>query len=253
MFIPILFVVGFALYGLKLGNKLQSSDFRVGAAAAAPRLPQPSYVGLLNARLAKNLPVSDWLVCQATREAFDRGDWATVKLLADFGDPDPAPASQEPAKEEPKTEGDDESPQKPAAPDTSPLDGVELDDWSEFVQHLATRQTGFKEGRLAGKYEQNVGRLRQLGLDVPQGDEAEYKALVADMSDYWDSEAKLIRESAGEVVELSGEQHPVTPSGILGLLKAAGPQGARSWLSNEADRTRFPHTTEIFLRTNGCF
>lgn len=252
MLIPILFVVGFALYGLKLGTKLNSSDFRVGAALAEPNLRPASYVGMLNARLARNLPVSDWLVCQATREAFDRGDWATVKLLADFGDP--GPATTTPAPEEQKPEGEkDESAQKPAAPDTSPLDGIELDDWCDFVKALATKPPGHKEGRYVGKFEQNTSRLRQLGIQPPATDDEEYKALVADMSGYWESEGKLIQDSSGEVVMLQGQEHPVTASGILGLLKAAGPQGARSWLENDADRTRFPHTTEIFLRCNGCF
>lgn len=246
MLIPILFVIGLAYVGLKVGQQLRPSDFRVGAALPAPQLHRVSYVRVLNERVHMGLPVSDWLICEATREAFDKGDWGTVRALSDMFDvPGTAPQEQ--------TEEKNEEPQKPEAPSTSPLDGVEVDDWQSFCSALATKETGHKSDRYVGKYEQNINRLRQLGIETPATAEDEYKTLVVDMTNYWDSEQKLIQDSAGEVVTLNGQEHPVTPSGILGLLKAAGPQGARSWLDNEADRGRFPRTTETFLRTNGCF
>lgn len=244
MLIPLLFVFGLAYVGLSIGRKLQPSDFRVGAALPAPRLPRVSYVAVVRQKLAHGHPVSDWMMCEATREAFDRGDWATVRQLSetfDVGIP-AAPEKQE-----------DETPQKPEAPTTSPLDGVEADDWQSFCKALETQTAGHKSGRYVGRFEQNQTRLRQLGIDTPTTAEDEYKALVLDMSNYWEDETKFIQDSSGEVVALSGQDHPVTPSGILGLLKAAGPQGARSWLGNAEDRERFPRTTETFLRTNGCF
>ncbi len=46
---------------------------------------------------------------------------------------------------------------------------------------------------------------------------------------------------------------PLTLSGALGIASVAGLEGCAGWLESKADRKRFPHTTQAFLRTNGCF
>lgn len=253
MLIPILFVIGLAYVGLSVGRKLQPADFRVGASLPAER--RVSYVAMVNQRLTTGRPVTPWLVSEATAEAVARKDWGTVRLLADAFGPQETTTPTASQEQAPTTEvpTPDVEPQEAAAQGPSPLDGVELDDWCAFVRTLATRDVGYRSERHTGKYEQNLSRLRQLGIAPPQGEEDEYKALVADMTDYWEGEQDLIHGSAGEVVKLRGEDVAVTPSGILGLLKSAGPAGARSWLGNDGDRERFPRTTEAFLRTNGNF
>ncbi len=45
----------------------------------------------------------------------------------------------------------------------------------------------------------------------------------------------------------------VTLSGVLGVIQAAGLEGAAAWLESPDDRRRFPGTTAAFLRTNGAF
>ena len=242
MIVPLLFVFGLAYAGYKLGLKLRGGDFSVGHAAAA--LPAPrrvSYVAQLNDKVARKQPVTRWLVGEATREAYERGDWETVALITHlFGPKDEEAKKEEPAKDEPQVPTQD-----------SPLEGINSGDWASFIEALTTKAEGFKSDKYVGRFEHNRTRLRQLGLEPPATPEDEYKAIVQDLSDYWDSEQKLIAECSGEVVTINGEQYGVTPSGVLGLLKAAGPQGAREWLDSETGR--FPRTTDIFLRTNGCF
>lgn len=246
MFLPILFVIGFAIAGLKLGEKMRGSDFHVGGPQRARRQLPParvSYRALVHRKVQLGHEVSDWLASEAMREAFDAKDWETLRWLGElFDEEEDAPEEQPPAE--------------PAIVETayeSPLEGIDSDDWSSFCQLLATREAGHRSDRHIGKYDQSLSRLRHLGLEAPESEEDQYKAFAADMNDYWESEKPLISENAGEVVNIAGVDHPVTPSGILGLLKAAGPSGARSWLANEEDRVRFPRTTETFVRTNGCF
>ena len=45
----------------------------------------------------------------------------------------------------------------------------------------------------------------------------------------------------------------LTLSGLLGLASQAGIKGAKGWITNPKERERFPHTTQIFLETNGIF
>lgn len=136
-----------------------------------------------------------------------------------------------------------------------PIPGVEESDWRQFVDSLATRDVGYCTDNHVGVFEHNRRRLRQL--EIPEDSLADvgtqYEALCRDLSDYYARCAKLIADYTGDVVEVSDSKVPVTLSGVLGLLKSAGPKGAESWLTNEADRKSFPATTETFLRVNGCF
>jgi hypothetical protein len=156
------------------------------------------------------------------------------------------------SEKQPETEPEPEEPATNAT-GPSPLDGVPDEDWVEFVDRLRTKPAGFASDRYVGQFEQNRGRLQHLGIPDPGSPEAEYKAMVADVEDRNGEAAKLIADHSGEVVNLAGVDHAVTWSGILGLIKAAGPEGAEGWLTNPEDRTRFPRTTETFVRTNGCF
>lgn len=45
----------------------------------------------------------------------------------------------------------------------------------------------------------------------------------------------------------------LTLSGLIGIVSQAGIKGAKSWIANPSERERFPHTTQVFVDTNGIF
>ena len=137
-----------------------------------------------------------------------------------------------------------------------PIDGIDPGDWAEFVATLRVREPEWSSDKAVGAYEHNRKRLRQLDIHEAglAGNEAEqYRALCTDVADYYKKATTLIGMFTGDVVEVGSDKVHVTLSGMLGLLKIGGPKGAESWLTNPTDRTRYPRTTEAFLRCNGCF
>ena len=257
MFLPILFVFGLALVGLKLGEKFQKQDFRIGHLPYPPQRPKMSAIKTLNRVLASGQEPSDWLVSEATREAYDKGDWNTVNTLSDMFDSPADNASEEqptPTNDSVETTPVESEPEVQSNTiQQSPLDGIEWEDWKSFADALTTKSADHKTDRHVGKYEQSLSRLKRLGMETPATEEEQDKAFASDMADYWNLEQKLIRDCSGEVVDVHGEKVAITPSGVLGLLKSAGHQGARSWIDNRLDRDKFPRTTDAFLKTNGCF
>lgn len=143
----------------------------------------------------------------------------------------------------------------PVAASPAQVPDVDPQAWVSFCNALRTRDVGYGNDNYLGQFEHNKRRLRQLG--IPEGTlgnaDAQYQALCKDIGDYRLRCQALIDEYAGTEVAIGPDTCKVTPSGVLGLLKAAGPQGARGWLSNPGDRQAFPTTTEVFLRCNGCF
>lgn len=161
------------------------------------------------------------------------------------------------------------------------LGGVPFDakekGWAKFARALATGKPDKLEPRgKLGIFGLGARRLEKLGvmtdvhkvtgdgkpfymgrfvapltlakfLDSPK---LQYKVFCQSMKDYRKQlhKSKLDKELGKEI---DGE--PLTLSGLLGLSSAAGIKGAKSWLKNPADRERFPHTTETFLKTNGLF
>jgi len=136
-----------------------------------------------------------------------------------------------------------------------PIDGVDPSKWASFCEALRTRKPAWGSDSHLGAWEHRKTRLRQLGIDPDTlaTEDAQYEALCRDISDYNHTCNQLVRDFAGTEVQVADAKHPVTPSGVLGLLKAAGPKGAEGWLRNPGDRTKFPRTTEVFLRCNGTF
>lgn len=250
MLIPLIFMVGLAILGMKAGQQKKP-----GKSYGWQDMPKPitagqvpSAVDQLNLALSRGEEPSPWLVSEATREAYERGDWETVAAISDLFDQDEEVATSE---EQPASEEQTEENEPPDV--ESPLDNVAKEDWQAFVDALSTKDQTNKTERHVGRYEQSISRLKSLGIEIPTDDKSQYAALTADMLDYWNSEDKLIQDYAGEAVNIKGADHAVTPSGVLGLLKAAGHQGARGWLDNPEDREKFPHTTATFIKTNGCF
>lgn len=137
----------------------------------------------------------------------------------------------------------------------SPIDGVPVDDWCRLVKALKTKTPDHHSDNYLGAWEHNRRRLKQLGIDESslKAEEGQYAALVQDLADYHKNCRKLFEDFCGDVVEVDGQPLPVTMSGVLGLLKAAGPKGAEGWLRNPEDRKSFPQTTAAFVRCNGHF
>ena len=145
---------------------------------------------------------------------------------------------------------------------SSPIDGVDGQDWAAFAARVSREQPTFMSQHHVGQFRQRRSRLAELGLDpdqVAQSIEDQHRALDTDMADAYRHacDSGLVAEFQGHVVEVpaQGGSAPieVTLSGVLGVIQAAGLEGAVEWFERPADRRRFRGTTEQFLRTNGVF
>ncbi len=233
---------------------------RVGAVSVASRhargFDRFRYRGLLAKVIERGLAPSRALLECAYGEAAHHGDRQSMQLILDLACP---PASQKQESKAPEPEDGKEldlSEYESANPGVaSPITSATPEEWEAFCAALRTKEPSWANDRYVGAFEHNRDRLRQLGIDTATlaDEDAQQQALATDMADYYKSSAKLIEDFAGDVIDVNGQPTPVTASGILALLKAAGPRGAESWLRNEADRSRFPRTTATFLRANNCF
>ena len=275
MILPVLFVIGLVCLGLR--NKTQTapsvsvSGYHAGGAIRVPQEPPAThrYRAMLKERISQGAPVTRWLVDNTILEAFRDGDMQTVVALsrATRKRRQAKPASEKHASEpdvEPTTPEGAEDISQPVAQSSelselgqpslkSPLDGVDDEAWMDFIVRMRTKNPGFQSEKYLGQYEQNRNRLKQLDLPEPKTSEEEYDTLVKDITAHAHDSAALINQWSGDVISINGEDHPVCQSGILGLLKSAGNEGAKSWLTNPSDRAKYPKTTQAFLRTNGCF
>lgn len=198
------------------------------------------------------------LIDLAMHEAWDRGDMRAIDFLsslAAFQKPSeaPPPPESEPSKSQ------DQPPTVNMEPHVakSPLvdsagNHVPDDEWSEFVAAMKTKPVGYQDERYVGAYCQHRGRLRELGIEAIDSPRAQYDAFAADISDRYAHNQAAIAACVGDAVSIRGEDHAITLSGMLALLKAAGPK-ARRWLDSPADRVSFKGTTELFLKANGIF
>lgn len=278
MILPFLFAFGLFVLGMR--GKIRTlpelgiREPTVGGAVRVPHGPPLTgrYRAMLKAHLVRKMPVTRWLIDNAILEAFRDGDMRTVMMLSQAvkrrtpaSEKHDASEKQEMETEPTDMEGaiDVSKPQSTEPPSElsdlgqpslkSPIDGVEDEDWMEFVVRLRTKPPGFQSDKYLGQYEQNKSRLKQLDLPDPKTPDEEYEVLVRDIATHARDSAALIVQWSGDVVNVNGADHPVCQSGILGLLKSAGHEGAKSWLTNPADRAKYPKTTEAFLRTNECF
>lgn len=145
---------------------------------------------------------------------------------------------------------------------SSPIEGVGTAEWSAFVGKVSRELPTYMAARHVGQFRQRRDRLEELGLDpdqVVESPEAQVHALELDMSDaYRHAHASgLLSDYVGRPIDVpfagEGRTHQVTCSGVLGVIQAAGLEGAASWLEDVSDRKRFSGTTAAFLRTNGVF
>lgn len=148
---------------------------------------------------------------------------------------------------------------EPAARRAPPIAGVAGDAWDGLCTRLEREAPDFQSSRRVGRFSQRRERLIELGINpdhVVGSVEAQQEALDAELAD---SHERIVNsplgESIGQQVIVPGYEDPmeVTMSGVLGLAQIAGLEGAASWLENQKDRRRFPHTTDAFVKTNGMF
>lgn len=145
-------------------------------------------------------------------------------------------------------------------PVKSPIEGVDSIDWSKFCNKISRETPLYASARHVGQYRQRKERLAELGIDPKSvlGDaDAQRRALDVDLADaHQHAQASgLADDHLHRLIALPGndDPHTVTLSGVLGVIQAAGLEGAVSWLENPADRKRYPHTTQAFVRSNGVF
>lgn len=141
---------------------------------------------------------------------------------------------------------------------SSPIAGIDSDEWREFVHRVEREPSSFATPRHVGRFRQRRDRLAELGIDptrVINAPTEQERALEADMKDaYKHAKASgLVDEYLQTAIPIENKEHPISLSGLLGLIQAAGLEGAYEWLEKPADRKRFPHTTAMFLKTNGVF
>jgi hypothetical protein len=143
---------------------------------------------------------------------------------------------------------------------SSPIKGVDPIDWSRFCDKLEREPAEYVSARHVGRYRQRKERLQELGIDprsVIGSPDAQRAALDTDLADahHHASASGLADDHVGRKIALPGGEAAteVTLSGVLGVIQAAGLDGAAGWFERQGDRKKYPHTTVAFTRTNGVF
>jgi hypothetical protein len=130
------------------------------------------------------------------------------------------------------------------------------------MERVAREQPTFQSAHHVGRHRQRLDRIVELGIDpqtVVSSPEAQDEALRVDMQDAWQrAHARGLLGYVGAPIEVvlpggGPVQAQVTSSGVLGVVQAAGVEGALGWFANPHDRVRYPNTTSAFLRTNAVF
>lgn len=219
------------------------------------KLPPPTPLQRLALLARAKRPIPTALLNDALHEAYARGDWKVIdaiskRLEASSGTPTVV------------TSGEDTT--SIVIGRNSPIDGVSNEEWEAFIEKLKTQTADYSTDKHIGAYHHHRERLQQLGIDPTSlaDEEAQYQALAKDIASYSSAERKLIADFGGELIDIPGTSslaadgsstHCVSMSGVLGVLKAAGPKNARAWFKSAKDREDHPKTTAAFLATNGVF
>lgn len=243
----------------------------VGAAVAAlrgGRSREPQAVSALQtfcAFLRDGLPPPAFVCELARREALSIGDVELADkiaiLIAPHAGvvlpPGPAPAMSSPSSQVPVAGHFNPAGSPPVS---SPIAGIDHQSWDALCKTLAIDHPDHDSERRVGKYSARKSRLEQIGIDpatIVGSSDAQDDALCADLADAHTRLEKkgVLHKVIGKSVRIPDMDAPVSISlsGMLGLTAVAGVDNAIKWLTNEADRKRFPHNTNIFLRSNGIF
>lgn len=144
----------------------------------------------------------------------------------------------------------------------SPLPGVSDERWSTFATRIRREDPSFVGPRHVGMFRQSKARLAEIGLDPARllGDrEAQIHALGVDIADAFGHAhaSGMLDEWVGRGIAIPGMNGNavamITASGVLGVIQAAGLEGAADWFEKPSDHERYPHTTRAFLQTTGVF
>ena len=141
----------------------------------------------------------------------------------------------------------------------SPIAGISDDDWRQFVIRLSREDPTYSSSRHVGQFRQRRERLIELGIDpgsVLGFASAQRVALDRDLADAHKHaiDGDLVADHVGRRIQIPGHEDAcITLSGVMGVIQCAGLDGATGWLEKTGDRKRFPHTTQVFLTTNGIF
>jgi hypothetical protein len=152
------------------------------------------------------------------------------------------------------------SPPMAFQPVSSPIASIGNESWDALCKTLAIDHPDHDSDRRVGKYSARKSRLEQIGIDpatIVGSSDAQDDALCADLADAHHRLEKkgVLHKVVGKLVRVPDMETPVSISlsGLLGLTAVAGVDGATKWLTHEDERKRFPHNTNIFLRSNGIF
>ena len=207
---------------------------------------------------------SQWLINQAINEAYQKGDWKLARAISEsYTKPIPEiskkPLEVKVKKPELKeVEVKDEAPKQlefnPSLT-SSPVDGIDNNDWRMFIEVSKIESPSFDKNNLIGMFRQNKKRLSKLGIDPKEIKTPidQYNAFEAECVQLISEGSNLIKQSVAMPVEVDGESFPITLSGLLTVMHHAGVENASKWLDSDEERKKFPHTTEAFKRSNGCF
>ena len=224
------------LIGWAIGSSKAPNQHNITSGAASA----PSAIDTLALCLETRQPFPPELVQAAMEECYQEGDRQTYEALSRRFFP---PETPEQASKAPTIQA------------KSPLYNVSDDEWSEFVSTLASEDVSFRDSNHVGRFRHHRNRLQELGIDPDSltTEQAQYDALSTDVQDAMMRYGKLVNDFSGDVVTINGQTAPITRSGILMLLKCAGPDGALSWMTDESERLRYPNTTQKFLTANAIF
>lgn len=152
----------------------------------------------------------------------------------------------------------------------SPFNDVSNAQWMDFVETMSTGETGDidERGKL-GMFRESPRRLQSLGLMQgvkPVTLESGARIFAGEFVEPLTLERYLrspllqynvfeqnISALRDELRDAGFELDSLTLSGLLALAHCAGIRGARSWLLNSEDHSRFPMTTEMVHAANGIF
>lgn len=260
-------IIGLAVFAYAIGKG--KSPVSIGNSRTTdvgrqlPAAKPPTALQRLHRVIHKGGRPSEWLISEAVREAYNHGDYVLAdKILSAFDKQESSQSASEAPVSPPP--GDVASavpaaatPGVPPAPEprsySSPIEHVPDDEWSAFANAMRIHDPDFETDRHVGAFHQRKDRLKQLRLEAGKGDEeSQYKAFVADCLNHMEQKA-LINEYVTSVVKIGPDEHVVTASGLLGLMKAAGPKNAVHWITHPDEQEKFPKTTDIFIRCNGIF
>lgn len=221
---------------------------------------------LFRRNLNAGVPPDPWLVNEAIVESLHCNDTVTAGYLTEVFCEAPVsmdenpPAESEAVADSASAESGD-APAAPApAPESrsfsSPIRGIPDMDWTSFVESMRVAEPSFKDEKYVGAFHLNRKRLDQLGISpeaLADNEQAQVEAFTADVVDHFEKHKAKIAPFIAQPVKIDGQDHVVSLSGMLGLLKAAGPKNAVAWIENEESRDRFPYTKQLFLKCNQQF